>query len=255
MKKVTILMLGIFIIASIYAFYRFYAHSLSYGAPPYVEEEAAPEQYFGRFGDLSKWVRPEGPLRVGLQAGHYKNSELPDELIKLRESGGGTSNGTVAEWEVNVSIAEETKKLLEARGIVVDILPATIPPGYYADAVVAIHADGNLSPAASGFKVSPPRRDMSGKARQLSDSIEKIYKEQTKLAIDPNISRNMTGYYAFSHRRFIHSTHPMAPAVILETGFLTNPRDAKMLINTPEIPATALADALFEFLEVPKRGT
>ncbi|OGG21758.1 hypothetical protein A3B48_03610 [Candidatus Gottesmanbacteria bacterium RIFCSPLOWO2_01_FULL_40_10] len=38
--------------------------SENYGAPPYVEDEVASDHYAGRFGDLSKWVRPEGPLRV-----------------------------------------------------------------------------------------------------------------------------------------------------------------------------------------------
>ncbi len=221
-----------------------------YGAPPYIEDEIATEQDFGKFGDLSKWVRPEGTLRVGLQAGHWKNSELPDELIKLRESGGGTSNGSVAEWEVNLSIAEETKTILEKEGIIVDILPATIPPAYYADVVIAIHADGSTSPSASGFKVAAPRRDMSGKADELVKIIETEYQKQTTLEIDPNISRNMTGYYAFSWRRFEHSIHPMTTAVILETGFLTNPTEARLLINSPEIPAQAIANSIFEFLEV-----
>lgn len=223
--------------------------SQNYGAPPYIEDEVSTEQYAGRFGDLSKWVRPEGPLRVGLQAGHWKNNELPDELHRLRESGGGASNGSTAEWEVNLAIAEETKKFLEKEGEVVDILPATIPPAYYADAIVSIHTDGSTSSSTSGFKVAAPRRDMSGKADELVKIIEEVYKKQTNLEIDPNISRNMTGYYAFSWRRYEHSTHPMAPAVILETGFLTNPAEARMLINNPELPASAIAEALITFLK------
>lgn len=221
----------------------------TYGAPPYVEESPPTQQNMGRYGDLSQWVRPEGPIKVALQAGHWKNYELPDELRRLRESGGGTSSGSVAEWEVNLAIAEETKRILEAEGILVEILPATIPPGYYADAVVSIHADGSTNPSKSGFKVAAPRRDVSGKAGELVKIIEEEYKKGTNLDIDPNITRNMTGYYAFSWRRFEHSTHPMAPAVILETGFLTNPTEARLLINSPEIPSNALADALMKFLD------
>jgi len=223
--------------------------SENYGAPPYIEDEVFTEQYAGRFGNLANWVRPEGPLRVGLQAGHWKNNELPDELSRLRERGGGASNGLVAEWEVNLAIAEETKKILEKEGVVVDILPATIPPAYYADAIVAIHADGSTNPATSGFKVAAPRRNMSGKADELVKIIEDIYEQQTNLEIDSNISRNMTGYYAFNWRRYEHSTHPMAPAAILETGFLTNPVEARMLINSPEVPAQAIADSLLRFLK------
>jgi N-acetylmuramoyl-L-alanine amidase len=61
----------------------------------------------------------------------------------------------------------------------------------------------------------------------------------------------MTGYYAFSWRRFYHSLHPMTPATILETGFLTNQRDEKLLTrDASKIPAGALADALLQFLNL-----
>jgi hypothetical protein len=222
--------------------------SVNYGAQPYIEDEVSGEQYTGRFGDLSNWVRPAGPLRVGLQAGHWENKELPDELHKLRDSSGGTSSGSVTEWEVNLKIAEETKKILEREGVVVDILPATIPPAYYADVVVSIHADGSTNPSTSGFKVAASRRNISGKANKLVKIMEDVYQKHTRLEIDPNISRNMTGYYAFNWRRYEHSIHPMAPAVILETGFLTNPSEARMLINNPELPARAIAEALIKFL-------
>ncbi len=250
MKKISAFILSILIIIPVFIGILLLTSSSknNYGAPPYIEDEVETAQSDGKFGDLSKWVRPEGPLRVGLQVGHFKNNELPDELSRLRETGGGTSNGSVAEWEVNLSIAQETKEILEKQGIVVDILPATIPPGYLADAVVAIHADGSLSSDKSGFKVVAPRRDMIGKAADLVKIIEEVYQKQTNLEIDPNITRNMTGYYAFNWRRYEYSIHPMAPAVILETGFLTNPSDASMLIHNPEKPAAALAEALIIFL-------
>ena len=89
---------------------------------------------------------------------------------------------------------------------------------------------------------------MSGRADELVKIIEEIYRKQTNLEIDPNISRNMTGYYAFSWKRYEHSTHPMAPAVILETGFLINPAEARILINNPKLPASAIAKALITFL-------
>lgn len=248
MKKLLIIILLITTFSASVFLFKVKSASQNYGAPPYIEDENATEQYAGRFGDLSKWARPEGPVRVGLQAGHWKNNELPDELRRLRESSGGTSNGSTAEWEVNLAIAEETKKILEKEGIVVDILPATIPPAYYADAVVSIHADGSTSPSTSGFKVAAPRRDMSGKASKLVKIIKEVYQKQTNLAIDPNISRNMTGYYTFNWRRYEHSIHPMTSAAILETGFLTNPQEARMLINNPELPAGAIAEALITFL-------
>lgn len=249
MKKISVVILLVITVIIGVFLLRLKSKSEYYGSPPYIEEETITWRDEGRFGDLSRWVRPEGPTRVGLQVGHWKNSELPDELGRLREAGGGANSGSVAEWEVNLEIAEETKKILEKEGIVVDILPATIPPGYYADAVVAIHADGSTNPATSGFKVASPRRDISGKAGELVEIIAEIYQQQTNLEIDPNISRNMTGYYAFNWRRYEHTIHPMAPAVILETGFLTNPSEARLLINNPEIPAQAIADSLLRFLK------
>jgi len=213
-----------------------------------VQEKTARIEYFGKYGDLTKWTRPKGPLRVGLQVGHWKSAELPDELARLRNNTGAASK-LVAEWELNLSIAQETKALLEIQGIIVDLIPATIPPGYIADAFVSIHADGSTDPETTGFKVASPRRDLTNRAHQLASSIEKEYSAGTNLTIDPNITRNMTGYYAFSWRRYEHSIHPMTPAAILETGFLTNSKEARFLINNPDIPAQALANALIIFLK------
>jgi hypothetical protein len=201
----------------------------------------------GKYPDLANWKRPDGPLRVGLQVGHWKNDELPEELENIKKNG-GTSSGGVAEWQVNLKIAQDVKVLLEEKGIVVDLLPATIPPGYWADAFVAIHADGSGDRRVAGFKVASPVWDFSGKAAELQQVIEETYRQLTGFPIDPNVTRNMTSYYAFSWRRFDHSIHPMTPAAILETGFLTNPGEAKTLVKNPMMPAQAIAQALFRFL-------
>jgi hypothetical protein len=227
--------------------YSYVRSRLQYGAPPYVAD--VPQQYHLAQDEWDGWTRPPGPLRVGLQVGHWKNDELPDELSRIRESGSGTSNGQIAEWEVALKIAQETKNMLEQEGVVVDLIPATVPREYFADAFVAIHADGSLDPGTTGFKVAGPRWDRTGKADDLAGIIEDEYARQTGMAIDPNITRNMTGYYAFSWRRYRHAVHPMTTAVILETGFLTNPEQAKMLIHSPQIPAKALSRALLTYLQ------
>jgi N-acetylmuramoyl-L-alanine amidase len=59
----------------------------------------------------------------------------------------------------------------------------------------------------------------------------------------------MRGYYAFSRWRFKHAVHPMTPAIILETGYLSTPSDAYIISRTPEVPARALADALIKYLK------
>ena len=61
---------------------------------------------------------PEGPVRIGLQAGHWKSAEVPDYLSDLRSN--GTNGGGKAEWEVNLAIAQRTAARLEAMGYVLD---------------------------------------------------------------------------------------------------------------------------------------
>jgi N-acetylmuramoyl-L-alanine amidase len=207
------------------------------------EEEAWPEP------EPAPWVRPDGPLRVGLQAGHWKVAEVPEELENLKRNTGATGGGK-AEWQVNLAIAEKTKALLEAEGVVVDLLPTTIPEGYWADAFVAIHADGNPDTTVTGYKAAAPRRDRTGKAAALAAGLEASYEETTGLPRDPNVTRNMRGYYAFNSRRYRHAIHPMTPGAIFETGFLTNPRDRRIIVSAQDKAARGLADGILGFLGV-----
>ena len=216
------------------------------GAPPYGEsEESAPELDF--FSWVSNWKRPDGPPKVALQVGHYLNDNLPDELEKLRDSDGATGGGK-SEWEVNLAIAEEAKKLLEEEGIVVGILPATVPASYWADVFIAIHADGSEDRTKRGFKIAPPWRDFTANAQKLVDDLYDSYSEATGFEEDENITVNMRGYYAFSWWRYEHAIHPMTTAVIVETGFLTNPSDRRLLISSPEIPAQGIAGGVIKYL-------
>lgn len=218
------------------------------GAPPYGEDLTAIPDFDPRVLGAS-WERPNVPVRVGIQVGHWKNDEVPDELENIRGNTGAQGGGKT-EWEVNYAIAVEMAVLLENRGVDVDILPATVPPNYWADVFLAIHADGSLDQDISGYKFAGPWRDATGKSALLVSLLEQEYEAQTDLPLDPNITRNMRGYYAFSWWRFEHSIHPMSTAVIAETGFLTNPRDQRFLIDTPEISARAMADGVLAFLEI-----
>ncbi|MGB9632620.1 MAG: hypothetical protein ACPL8I_04790, partial [Chloroflexaceae bacterium] len=84
---------------------------------------------------------PAAPRRVGLQVGHCRIEEHPDEQVNLRRFSGAYYRG-YDEWELNIIIARQTMERLEAAGVVVDLLPATVPPGYLADGFVSIHVDG-----------------------------------------------------------------------------------------------------------------
>lgn len=193
------------------------------------------------------WQRPDAPPTVGLQVGHWQVEEVPEELVNLKYNTGASGGGKV-EWEVGLAIAEEAKVLLEKKGVTVDILPATVPPAYWADAFVAIHADGNPNREVSGYKVASPWRDRTGRAARLAELVERTYGEATDFQRDPNVTRNMRGYYAFNYRKYEHAIHRMTPGMILETGFLTSPDDREILVGAPEIAARGLVDGVIEFL-------
>jgi N-acetylmuramoyl-L-alanine amidase len=192
-------------------------------------------------------TREPGPPRVGLQVGHLHSEELPDELERLRDSS-GTLGGGKQEWEVNLDIARRVAVRLEARGVVVDILPATVPPGYAADAFVAIHADGEPSGSASGFKAAHGRGRSPRDARLVALLYEE-YGRATSLPEDPQLSSNMRGYYAFSYRRFQHAVSPRTPAAIIETGFLTSAQDRRILLAQPDRAAEGIASGILRFLQ------
>lgn len=196
---------------------------------------------------LTNFQRPAGPAKVGIQVGHWQNDQVPDELINLKGNT-GASGGGYAEWQVNMAIAEALKQLLEANGVIVELLPTTIPPRYYADVFISIHADGSTDPDVSGYKFAGPWRDLTGKSARLVAALEQSYDRATDLPLDPNVTRNMRGYYAFAWWRYTHAIHPITTAVIAETGFLTNPGDRAVIVDTPKIPAQAMAEAITSFL-------
>ena len=203
---------------------------------------------YGKFPDIKNWKRPDSPLKVALQVGHWKNNELPDELERLRGTSLGASGGGKNEWEVALVIAEKTAELLKEKGIEVDILPATVPIHYWADLFVAIHLDGNPDKTVRGFKASGPWRDITGKSNEFVEMLYQEYAETTDFPVDSNITRNMRGYYAFNWFRNDYAIHPMTTGAILETGFLTNSADRNLLINKSETVAQGIANAIIKFL-------
>ncbi|MFQ3663279.1 MAG: N-acetylmuramoyl-L-alanine amidase [Chloroflexaceae bacterium] len=192
--------------------------------------------------------RPPGtPPRVGLQVGHLRSEELPEELARLRTSTGARW-GKVTEAELNLAIASRVKPLLEAAGIVVDLLPATVPPGYDADAFIAIHADGSNNPAARGWKLATPWR-ASAASRALMAAVAAAYGAATDLPEDSGgVTFNMKGYYAFSYRRYQHAIARTTPAIIIEMGFMSNAADRGLLFGQPERVARGIASGVLTYL-------
>jgi N-acetylmuramoyl-L-alanine amidase len=154
----------------------------------------------------------------------------------------------VTEAEVNLAVAQRVKTLLEAEGVVVDLLPATIPPAYDADAFLSIHADGNAGTVARGWKLATPWR-ASRASLQLMEAVAAAYGPATGMTEDVGgVTVNMRGYYAFNFRRHVHSVARTTPAIIVEMGFMTNAADRAILFNEPEKPARGIAEGVLNYL-------
>lgn len=190
--------------------------------------------------------------RVALQVGHWQHQKLPRELRWVGRSAGGTTFGGAIEWQVNLVIAREARQLLQAQGLAVDLVPATVPVGYRAAAFVSLHTDGNDDPTVTGFKVAPAAPDRSGLAGALDESLARRYGERTGLSWNTSITADMTGYYAFDGRRFRHAIDPATPAVIMETGFLTNSDDRRVIVDAPQLAAQGIANGVLDFLRQPR---
>lgn len=184
--------------------------------------------------------------RVGLQVGHWQSDELPDELARLRGSTGAAFAG-YTEAEVNLVITRRVAQVLEAQGVIVDVLPATVPISYSADAFVTIHADGSSSPATRGFKIAAPWRS-SPASQHLLNTLIAEYAAATSMPQDDAITFNMRGYYAFSWRRFQHAISRTTPATIVEMGFLSSAADRALLIEQPDMVAAGIANGILRYL-------
>lgn len=198
--------------------------------------------------ELNDWQRPAGPLRVGLQVGHLRNDEVPEELSGLTKNGAGATWGNVTERDTMEVIAELAAEELRAEGIEVDVLPTTVPPGYVADAFISLHADGNRNEGVRGYKTAHFTHDYSGRSPLLEEFVNGAYGAATQLPEDPSVTYYMTGYYAFNWWRYEHALHPMTPAVILETGFITNATDRRFLTEEPEVAAAGIARGVLDYL-------
>jgi N-acetylmuramoyl-L-alanine amidase len=190
---------------------------------------------------------PPGQKRVGLQVGHWQVEQTPGELSRLQH---GTSGGGREEWEVNLDIAQRTRLLLEAAGVQVDLLPATVPMRYRAHAFISIHADGDPTGQLSGFKIARPGfSSIPAEDDQLVTALNEVYASVTRLPRDDeHISMRMRYYYAFNSRRYCHAVAPGVPQAIVETGFLTSAADRGLLLGNPDLVARGIAEGIVAFL-------
>jgi hypothetical protein len=187
------------------------------------------------------------PWKVGIQAGHWQIAQLPDEQRRLRPDT-GAAWGKLTEAGVNLEIARRVVRQLTEAGVSAELLPATVPPGYDADAFVAVHADDGGGASPTGWKISTPWR-ASQASRLLRDAIAGAYAKGSGLPEDRyGVSFNMRGYYGFSWYRFDHAVAPTTPAVIIETGFLTSAADRAVIVDDPERTARGISQGVISYL-------
>ncbi len=229
----------------------------AFAARDYVVAKGVPGPLQLVFGDhvrVYRWQvlqdlanRLRGPARVGLQVGHLHAAEQPDELESLRVSTGATWAG-VDEVDVNLAIAEELASMLREAGVVVDLLPSTVPPRYKADVFLSIHVDANADEDRNGYKSAHflPARNPAEPLLKLA--VDRAVLASTTLEDDDrNVTGNMFRYYAFNNRRFRHAAHPRTPGLLVELGYLSNPHDGRLL-REPESLASALASGVLGYL-------
>jgi N-acetylmuramoyl-L-alanine amidase len=163
----------------------------------------------------------------------------------------GTRWGSMSEADVNLAIVRATAALLEKKGYVVEILPAVVPRDYRAHLFLSIHADGAASATATGFRVSAPRRDATGRGGGFASLLETSYARATGLRLIPDPTRRMEMYYAFNFRRYEHALHPMTIAASLEPGYLTSASDRRIIVDDPDRVARGIVEAIVAFPETP----
>ena len=218
----------------------------------------SPTPPFGvRSGLQGALNRLRGPVHVGLQVGHLDAGAQPDELANLRASTGAHAGG-VDEVDINHAIVRALADRLEELGIDVDILPATIPAHYRADLVLAIHADASADPSRNGYKSAHYTPERNGREALLKLDVDRAVLLRSGLADDDrNVSGNMLQYYAFNARAFRHSVARSTPALLVEMGYLSNPRDRRLL-EQPDRVARFLEDGIVDYLRtigrLPRRG-
>lgn len=193
----------------------------------------------------------KGPVRVGLQIGHLDAQLHPEEHASLRWNFGGHSAG-IDEVDVNIAVAAELRELLEMAGVTVELLPASVPPHYSADAILSLHADSVEDPARSGYKSSHFEPVRNGRDELLKQHVDEVYLRGSGLRDDSlNTSGTMIGYYAFNPE-FRHSVNPRSPALLVEMGYISHPGDRAFLLE-PARPAALLAEGVLEYLSAIRR--
>lgn len=175
---------------------------------------------------------------VLVQAGHA----APRDPNHLNET------GTAGEIELVTAIRDELVRLLRLdKRFRVLSMPGLIPHGTKCDAALFLHADGSGNKTASGYSFGYPAYRVNG---ALAETIDREFQ---KIPGHPphhrdNYTADMRGYYGFNR------VDTAGPEVLVEHGFLTNPKEAAWLRSNVKTLAAAEHKALMRYfgMSVPK---
>lgn len=175
---------------------------------------------------------------VGIVAGHREN-----------DTGAVCPDG-LTEAALNLDVAQRVVHTLQALGYQVTLLAEFDPrlTGYWADALVSIHADScdafpNAQPPASGFKVASVEDSLVPEAeKRLVACLAECYAARTGMYFHANsITYDMTRYHTF------YEIDGRTPAAIIETGFMLN--DRTILTRRADLVAQGIVDGIICFME------
>ena len=199
---------------------------------------------------LSCKKHPTGTLEgmvIMLDAGHGG----------LSMTGTALSDNTVSEKDVTLSVALKCCEMLKNQGATV-IMTRTLDTSltldercemiteYNPDLFVSIHCDGTESPADAGTHSFYFRPYSQPLADHINRALAAVYKTNIYSPSDENYKKvdKSIKFYPFYVNRL-----NQCPSVLVETGFMTNPVEGKLLTmdNTQYWIAKGIADGIVNY--------
>ncbi len=166
--------------------------------------------------------------------------------VSPRQPGFESGTGTTGEIETVSSIGLSLFNLLKKDSRFQPTLcPGKVPTGWTGDVVLALHCDGSGNRKATGYSLGWPCREYGPKTAKLRYALVKAYES---LPNHPphhsdNYTTNMSRYYAWSRTT-------ADAKILIEHGFLTNPKERAWLVKNRKEIAGAWYKALLDYFDL-----
>ncbi|MDQ7094264.1 N-acetylmuramoyl-L-alanine amidase [Desulfosporosinus sp. PR] len=198
------------------------------------------------------------------------SSNLKNKVIVIDPGHGGADPGAQSaglnEKDINLDISLRLRKVLESKGCTV-ILTREVDKDFYipgfvkgrlakraelnhrielastnnADLFISIHANSFPQRSTYGMETYYHQNSPTGKILA-----EQIQRSLTRLQSDNKRQAKAGDYYLINQSKM--------PAVIIEVGFISNPRERKLLLSNDyrDSIAQAIADGITNYFDIPK---